>query len=94
MEFSVEVLKYLKKNPRIAKSVVAKIEMCLGEYLFINVSICNKHELKGNCKGRWRLHVPYGHVVIYKIEGEAPNRYAHITSIMTEEKYHNWLETR
>lgn len=91
-EIKNSVEKYLKKNPSIKKGVINKIEQCLDKYLFEEINSCNKHELKGKCKGFWRLHVPHGHVVIYTIEGERPNRYASVIKIMTEKEYHNWVK--
>lgn len=84
---------YLKKNPSIKKNIIDKIKKCLQEYLFVNVNSCNKHELKGNCKGYWRLHIPHNHVVIYAIEGTKPNRSATVLKIMTEKEYHNWIKS-
>ncbi|MBP5475497.1 MAG: type II toxin-antitoxin system mRNA interferase toxin, RelE/StbE family [Methanomicrobium sp.] len=87
------VEKYLKKNPSIKKEIIDKIEKCLDECLFVSLNTCNKHELKGNCKGFWRLHVPHDHVVIYVIEGQRPDRYASVLKIMTEKEYHNWVQS-
>ncbi|WP_421910130.1 type II toxin-antitoxin system mRNA interferase toxin, RelE/StbE family [Methanolacinia petrolearia] len=67
--------------------------MCLEEYLFVNINLCNKHELKGNCKGYWRLHIPYNYVAIYVIEGTKPDRHAIVLKIMTEKEYHNWIKS-
>lgn len=92
IETSRDVKNYFDKNIRIRKSIINKIEKCLDEYLFVNIKSCNKHELKGNCAGYWRLHVPYNHVVIYTIEGERPLRHAVIVKIMTEKEYHNWIK--
>lgn len=93
IEINRSVKAYLKKNSSISKSIVNKLKKCLEEYLFENVTGCNKHELKGNCKGYWRLHVPYNHVVVYVIEGIKPNRHAVILKIMTEKEYHNWIKS-
>lgn len=86
-----KVAAYLEKHSSINKDIVLKLRKCLVDYLFESVNTCDKHELKGNCKGYWRLHVPHDHVVIYTIEGTKPNRYAHIVKIMTEKEYHNWI---
>ncbi len=93
IEIKRSVEAYLKKNPSIKKNIIDKIKKCLDEYLYVNINSCNKHELKGNCKGYWRLHVPGKHVVIYVIEGIKPNRYASVLKIMTEKEYHNWIKS-
>ncbi len=93
IEIKRGVERYLEKNLSIAENIIGEIKKCLGEYLFVSINSCNKHELKGNCKGFWRLHVPHDHVVIYVIEGGEPNRYAAVLKIMTEKKYHNWLKS-
>lgn len=91
-EIKISVERYLKAHPSISRAIIEKIEVCLDEYLFKNTALCNKHELKGKCKGFWRLHVPYKHVIIYCIEGESPNRYASVLKIMSEKVYHNWIK--
>ncbi|MBQ3718305.1 MAG: type II toxin-antitoxin system mRNA interferase toxin, RelE/StbE family [Methanomicrobium sp.] len=91
IEISKSAEAFLKKNPQISESIVNKIKICLDQYLFININSCNKHELKGDCKGYWRLHVPHSHVVIYMIIGKKPDRYAKILDIMSEEQYHKWV---
>ena len=89
---SRKVSAYLEKRNSISKDIALKLRKCLEDYLFESVNTCNKHELKGNCEGFWRLHVPHDHVVIYVIEGAKPTRYAHIVKIMTEKEYHNWIK--
>lgn len=93
IEINRSVKVYLKKNPSISKNVIIKLKKCLEEYLFVNINSCNKHELKGNCKGYWRLHIPYNHVAIYVIEGTKPDRHAIVLKIMTEKEYHNWIKS-
>ena len=93
IEIKRDVERYLEKNLSIEEDIIDKIKKCLGEYLVVNINFCNKHELKGNCKGFWRLHAPHDHVVIYVIEGTGPNRYAAVLKIMTDKKYHNWIKS-
>jgi addiction module RelE/StbE family toxin len=92
IEIKRDVERYLEKNLSIEEDIIGKIKKCLGEYLFVDINSCNKHELKGNCKGRWRLHVPHDHVVIYVIQGTKPDRHAVVIKIMTEKRYHNWVK--
>lgn len=87
------VSKYLELRPAINADIMEKLKKCLDENLFNTLRTCNKHELKGNCKGYWRLHLPHDYVVIYVIEGESPNRRAHILKIMTNKVYHNWVKS-
>lgn len=93
IRISVDAIRYLQKNKTYSDEIKRKIRKCLGEYLLVSVNECNKHELKGHFKGFWRLHVGRHHVVIYKIMGNKSNKYAQIDLIMTEEKYHNWLNS-
>lgn len=88
-----KVLLFLQKNPSICRDIIDKIKKCLEDNLLVSVNSCNKHELKGNCKGYWRLHLPHDFVIIYEIIGERPNRCADILKIMSEKEYHNWIKS-
>lgn len=90
-QISMDAIKFLQKNKKYSDEIKKKIRKCLEENLLVAIRECNKHELEGGLKGFWRLHVGRHHVVIYEIAGQKPNRYAQIHLIMTEEKYHNWL---
>ncbi|WP_332449526.1 type II toxin-antitoxin system RelE family toxin [Methanoculleus sp.] len=57
IEIKRDVERYLEKNLSIEEDIIDKIKKCLGEYLVVNINSCNKHELKGNCKGFWRLQI-------------------------------------
>ncbi|ADN37072.1 addiction module toxin, RelE/StbE family [Methanolacinia petrolearia DSM 11571] len=90
-DFSDTATKFLKRNKAVNKVIMAKIKKCLEDHLFDTIRSCNKHELKGEFKGFWRLHVT-DYVVIYKIAGIRPYRHAFIYKIMTEKAYHNWIK--
>lgn len=90
-ELSETAIKFLKRNKGVRDEIKEKIKKCLEDHLFETIRSCNKHELKGEFKGFWRLHVR-DHVVIYKIAGNSPHRHAVIYKIMTEKTYHNWIK--
>lgn len=92
-QISIDAIRYLQKNKIYSDEIKQKIRKCLGEYLLISINECDKHELKGHFKGFRRLHVGRHHVAIHKIMGNKPDRYAQIYLIMSEEKYHNWLNS-
>ncbi|MDD4126566.1 MAG: addiction module toxin RelE [Methanomicrobium sp.] len=85
--------RYLAKNKSIKNTILKKIRYCLEDHLFDTLNECDKHELKGNLKGLWRLKLPYRKVVVYEPVGIRPYRHARIYFIKTEEEYHNWLNS-
>lgn len=92
-EMSEKTKKYLAKNKSIKNAILKKIRYCLEDHLFDALKECDKHELKGDLKGLWRLKVPYRRVVVYEPVGVRPNRHAKIYFIKTEGEYHNWLNS-
>ncbi|EHQ36245.1 hypothetical protein [Methanoplanus limicola] len=92
-EMSEKAEKYLAKNRSIKELILKKLKYCLEEHLFDVLGECDKHELKGNLNGLWRLKVPHKRVVVYEPVGVRPYRHAKIYFIKSEEDYHNWLNS-